>query len=179
MPLQLLLRILPLFNSDADSSESAWKLLRLLLYFFLYCIVTQILLNQHVNYFSYYNCFFLYCIVTQILRNQHVNCFNYWLLHLSWLYCLTDSTTFIQSARRCRMGKFWRVLVIYTSWVTLSLKDTITMQLQVFKVKAVFYCKPTLMRLLSWTSWPFIRKFMHPKRGGSPKVWLTLRAQPT
>ena len=39
------------------------------------------------------------------------------------------------------------------------------MQLQVFKVKAVFYCKPTLVRLLSWTSWPFIRKFMHPKRG--------------
>ena len=113
-------------------------------YIFLYCIVTQILLNQHVNCFNYWllhlswlYCdtdssksawkllwlllyFFLYCIVTQILLNQHVNCFNYWLLHFSWLYCLTDSTTFIQSAHRCRMGKFWRVLVIYTSWVTLS-----------------------------------------------------------
>ena len=86
------------------------------------------------------------------------------LLHLPLLYCLTDSTTFIQSAHRCKMGKSWRVLVIYTSWVTLSEKIQLPCSFK-FQVKADFYCKPTLVRLLSWKSWPFIRKFMHPKSG--------------
>ena len=86
------------------------------------------------------------------------------ILLLPLLYCLTDSTTFMQSAHRCRMGKSWRVLVIYTSWVTLSEKIQLPCSFK-FQVKAVFYCKPTLVRLLSWKSWPFIRKFMHPKSG--------------
>ena len=36
---------------------------------FLYFIVTQILLNQHVNCFNYYNYFFLYCIVTDSTKS--------------------------------------------------------------------------------------------------------------
>ena len=77
------------------------------------------------------------------------------LLLLPLLYCDTDSTTFIQSAHSCRMDKFWRVLVIYIQ-LPCSCK---------FKAKAVFYREPTLMRRLSWTSRPFSRKLMHPKRG--------------
>ena len=43
--------------------------------YFLYFMVTQILLNQRVNCFNYYNYFSLYCIATQIslhLYNLHI-----------------------------------------------------------------------------------------------------------
>ena len=70
---------------------------------FLYFIVTQILLNQHVNCFSYYDYFFLYCIVTDSTKSA-CKLIQLLQLLLTLLYCHPDFTTFIQSAHRCRMG---------------------------------------------------------------------------
>ena len=143
--------LLPLLYCDTDSTKSACKLLQLL-YPLLYCDTDSTTSA---------------CKLLQLL-----------LLHLSWLYCLTDSTTFIQSARRCRMGKSWRVLVIYTSWVTLSKKIQLPCSYKFLKLKLSFILSQ-LWCVFYHGHHDFLLANFCILNVGSPKVWLTLRAQPT